>query len=176
MGAVARCVLEKKESDLRIQYLTVFVCLFVLSACVQAAPEPTQTVTPVPVSTHTPVSQPTATLPPTVTPEPTLTQQFFFPEPVGEPAANWEGIPVMPEAIAGNGDQESYLYSVFATSQEVKDFYCRMLSNDGWGLLGEGQSDVGESVMIIFSKDTNILTISILPAREDGKVLVMIIK
>lgn len=175
MGVLILCAPDK-ENDMRIRILGMVTSLMVLSACTPVSLGPTQTFTPSATITDEPTRQPTGTLPPTVTAKPTATEQIFFPEPVGEPAAEWKGFPIMPEAIAGKGDEEGYLYSVLATKEEVEDFYNRTLPGLGWELLGEGKAEVGDSVLFIYKQEANFLTISILPTREEGKVLVMLIK
>ena len=43
--------------------------------------------------------------------------------PAGQPAAAWNGIPIMPGAIAGEGDEEGYVFTLKATSQQVQEYY-----------------------------------------------------
>ena len=35
----------------------------------------------------------------------------------------WKGIPVMPDATSGEGDEEGYVFTIHATSQQVQDYY-----------------------------------------------------
>ncbi len=54
--------------------------------------------------------------------------------PQGTPAQEWRGIPIMPQATAGQEFSENNLYSfkASAATQEVLDFYNEKLKGLGW--------------------------------------------
>lgn len=123
-------------------------------------PEPTQTPTDIP--TNTPV-------PPTETPSaPVLSM------PSGQPESEWEGIPVMPSAIAGEGDSKSYAFTIDASLEEIQNFYDTELAKLGWNLLASGQGTTN-AVLLIFMKGAGTLSVSIIP-QSDGIMYVLLVK
>ena len=134
---------------------------------------PTSTSTPEPTFTPTPTEKPTerptkTPVPPTETPpSPDLKM------PVGKPLANWEGIPIMPNAIAGDGDSKVYYFTIEATPDEVQKFYEKAMTNFGWNLFATGNSPTN-SIILMFMKDSSLITISIIP-QDDGLMYVLLI-
>src|SRR5512139_2350140 len=56
-------------------------------------------------------------------------------DPQGTPVAEWNGIPVMPQATAGQeftDPNPSYSFKINATAQEVKDYYDAQMPDIGW--------------------------------------------
>lgn len=136
-----------------------------LSAC-QSGATPTSTFTPVPAPTATPVLTQTA-LPLTEAPEAGSSLA-----PVGEPASEWNGIPIMPAAIAGEGDDESYVFTIRATPQEIQQYYELELGKLGWQPLAQGDEDA--SLMLIFTNESGaMLTVSIIVKGEESLVLLV---
>ena len=160
--------------------MLLLVMFISLASCNAFAPKPTATPTP----THT--SLPTSTSTATITPEPTNTPTRtpvpatetpsipVLPMPSGEPASEWNGIPVMPGAIAGEGDDKGYSFTIKASPDEIQEFYETELAKLGWTLLGTGQGST-EAIMLIFMKGTSTCSVSILP-QADGIMYVMLIK
>lgn len=153
--------------------IAVDVLLFglILSACSsfrQATPAafPTLTLTagPAPISTPVPINTP---LPPTVTLEPAAGVA-----PEGHPASEWKGIPIMPDAITGEGDDESYVFTVKATPEQIEGYYQLELGKLGWRSLSKGNSD--SSLMLIFTNnDSATLTVSIITKGDEALVLLV---
>jgi hypothetical protein len=125
---------------------------------------PTATNTPEP--TNTPTKTP---VPPTETPSAPV-----LPMPSGKPASEWEGIPIMPNAIAGQGDDQGYSFTINASSDEIQQFYEKELGKLGWNVFASGQGTTS-AVLLIFMKDTIMLTVSILP-QPDGIMYVLLVK
>ncbi len=120
---------------------------------------PTQTATPIPTFTSTPAA--------TFTPElPTETPNVFAAMlPSGNPVREWKGIPIMPGALAGKADAESYAFTIKASVEEVQAYYEMELPKLGWTLMmsGTGEKD---AVMLIFNNGIPpLLPISII--RQD---------
>jgi len=89
----------------------------------------------------------------------------------GNLAAEWKGIPIMPGAISGEGDEEGYVFTVKATPQQVQDYYQTELGKLGWQL--SSSSDDGSSLVLLFMNSaSSMLTVSVL-AKQD-KVLVLL--
>ena len=141
-----------------------------LAACSVLLPQPTATpaptVTPLPTGTSTPTLTPlpmaTATVAFTVTPTQDLAADLV---PKGTPEKEWNGFPIMPGALAGSGDAGSYRFTVKATVAEIKSFYDKELTAAGWVALTVGSSKTGAS-MLIFTKDAQTFTVSIIPFKD----------
>ena len=94
--------------------------------------------------------------------------------PSGTPAAGWEGIPVIPDAIAGDGDSKGYSFTINASPDEIQEFYEAELAKLGWSMFTSGQGTTG-AVMLIFMKGTGTLSVSIIP-QADGIMYVLLVK
>jgi hypothetical protein len=60
-------------------------------------------------------------------------------EPLGEPAAEWQGLPIMPGAISGGEADDGYEFSTQATIDEITQFYEAALAAMGYSLTTSGQ-------------------------------------
>jgi hypothetical protein len=143
---------------------TVFICLFafiftITTACSGAA-QPTAI--PVPTLTFTAVP----TLP--ATPTPTSAPLSMTEAPPN--ASEWQGIPIMPGAVTGDGDEESYVFTIKATPRQIQQYYQLELGKLGWGSFVEG--DGVTSLTLIFTNNASeMLTVSILTKGEETLVL-----
>jgi hypothetical protein len=152
------------------------VLVIALASCNTFAPQPTETPTPtetsLPTSTYTPepTTTPTETpIPPTDTPSAPV-----LPMPSGKPSSEWEGIPVMPKAIAGEGDNKGYSFTINASPDEIQKFYEQELGKLGWNMFASGQGATN-TILLIFMKDTGTLSVSIIP-QPDGTMYVLLVK
>jgi hypothetical protein len=102
------------------------------------------------------------------------TNASSVPAPSGKPSAEWEGIPVMPGAVAAENDAKGYTYSVKASVDDVKNFYVQQLGQQGWQLLGGGQATTN-SLIMIFTKGSDTVTVSAIP-QSDGTLYVFLAK
>jgi hypothetical protein len=97
---------------------------------------------------------------------------IFNPE--GTPVQEWRGVPVMPQATAGQEFSENNTYSFRAnvTVQEVRDFYNEQLSAMGWDQpFTFPMEDAGG--LMVFEKDGESLTITVTSA--EGSVVVLLL-
>jgi hypothetical protein len=138
--------------------IAAHLLLLMLIACsgrIQRTPAVTEVLTE--VATVTPAPSP---LPPSHTPESQHTNV-------------WMGIPVMPGATAGEGDEEGYVFTIHATSQQVQDYYQVELAGLGWQA---SDPETGNSSVILSFTDstTAMLTVSILAKGDE--VLVLLVK
>jgi len=140
--------------------------------------KPTPTLTPTSTFTFTPSPIPTVTA--SMMPAPTDTAIPTEPAnviaglvPVGEPESEWNGIPIMPGAIAGDGDTGAYRSMIKASQDEIQEYYERELRKLGWSLLATGQGDTGV-VILIFTGDSGTLSVSLI--EHDDEYIVMIVK
>ncbi len=133
----------------------------ILTACSSFA-QPTPT--PTPTGTFTAVPTRTATRAPTHTPSP--------PTETPATASEWNGIPIMPGAVAGDGDEESYVFTIRATSQQIQEYYELELGKLGWQL--SAQEDDDASLLLIFINDASAtLTVSII-AKGDAALVLLV--
>jgi hypothetical protein len=96
--------------------------------------------------------------------------------PVGTPEKEWNGIPIMPGALAGNGDSAAYRFTIKATATEIQDYYVNALVHRlGWSASATGSGETG-TLLLIFTnmQNTSTLSISIIPFDE--LFIVMLVK
>jgi hypothetical protein len=132
-------------------------CALLLAACsinVEQAP------TPVPLATFSALPAPTATHTPASASETPVM------------AAEWGGIPIMPGAVAGEGDEESYVFKIRATPQQIWEYYELELGKLGWKA---SVQDIGENYLTLVFTNTasRTLTMSIIVKGEDALVLMV---
>lgn len=99
---------------------------------------------------------------------------FPLPMPSGQPDSIWNDLPIMPQAIAGEGDDESYYFTVEASANEVQNFYENEMSKLNWSLLGVGEGKNG-ALLLIFQKDQEVASISIF-TLDDNTMYVFLVK
>ena len=93
--------------------------------------------------------------------------------PQGTPVQVWREIPIMPQATAGQEfDGGTYSFKVNATSKEVQDYYSAELAKLGWEALSLPTQ--GDTVLMVYSKGSNILTITIAPSESEMVVLLVL--
>ena len=93
--------------------------------------------------------------------------------PTGQPITEWNGIPVMAGALAGEEKDGIYRFLMSASRDEIQTFYQHELSQRGWELSGTKEGDAG-ALLLIFSAQEDTVSISILP--DQNRFLVMLIK
>ena len=116
--------------------------------------------------------------PPTLAPTMTSLPLAQTPEavssliPEGGPASEWNGIPIMPGATAGDGEEESYVFTIRAAPQQVQAYYQAELPKLGWQEVAT--QDQASSLMLTFTNKTSAtLTISIIAKGDQVLVLLM---
>lgn len=169
----------------RYRFIHYLLLVILLSACGRSAaatptataaitaPQPTVTTTPaLPRATFTALPTATAapTRPPTPTTLPTLTAAVDLPLPVGTPAHEWQGLPIMPDATAGDGDAQGYWFTITATPTQIQEFYDKALTPQGWSLLTVGTGQTGNTLMI-YQKEAQTVSIAIIPRAEDHALM-----
>ncbi len=101
---------------------------------------------------------------------PNLDEYNYF-DPQGTPLTEWNGIPIMPQATAGEeNDPSNYSYKADATAQEVSEYYANQMAAFGWSTMVNMSS--GEGGFIVLSKDDQTLTITI--TVFDGETVVLL--
>ena len=153
------------------RHIVVRLYLFalILSACsIPKQPNPTLVPTPTSIVLTTPTPASTSESTPLL---PTSTSDAVAGlNPEGQPASDWKGIPIMPGAIAGAGDEEGYVFTVKATPQEIQDYYQLELGKLGWKPMATG--DGSSSTMLVFTNNASAtLSISIITKGDEALVL-----
>ena len=95
-------------------------------------------------------------------------------DPQGTPVQEWRGIPIMPDAVAGQEFSENNTYSFKAnvTAKDVQDFYKQKLTDLGWSQPFDVPFDANGGAMV-FRKDQSSLAITVIPS--EGSVLVWLV-
>ncbi|HEX6271267.1 MAG TPA: hypothetical protein VFZ43_13600 [Anaerolineales bacterium] len=92
--------------------------------------------------------------------------------PQGAPVTEWNGIPIMPQATAGQEfDSTNYSFKATATAQEVQDFYNAQLASLGWSQ-SFSMPGGAEAAFMLFEKDNQTLTVTVTPS--EGSVVVLL--
>lgn len=97
-------------------------------------------------------------------------------DPSGTPVDQWNGIPIMPQATAGEEFGEStYGYTVPAPATDVQAFYTQKMEELGWtSAFSFPVSDEGG--ILLFQKDSALLTITITPDQNDSNSVDVILQ
>jgi hypothetical protein len=154
----------------RTAIITVLPLLILACAALSPSPTPTAipTATTIPTNTPTITPRPTKTLPaPSETADPLVN---MLPE--GTPASDWKGIPIMPGATSGKGDETSYIFTIQASREHITEFYVEELHRLGWESFATGEGDEGIS-LLFFRKGDKMLTLSI--TDHDGQEMIVMI-
>ncbi|MCC6499917.1 MAG: hypothetical protein IT313_06580 [Anaerolineales bacterium] len=104
---------------------------------------------------------------------PTQLSQFgnYF-DPQGTPVAEWNGIPIMSQATAGQEfDANNYSFKFSGTVKEAVDFYTAALSGTGWSPVITVPGDEQFS-SLIYQRESGILTVSITNTDSAGAIVV----
>jgi hypothetical protein len=91
--------------------------------------------------------------------------------PEGKPAIEWNGIPIMPGPIAGDGDAESYVFTIKATPQHVREYYEEELLKLGWNQFATEEGGDESLILMFMNTDSAILTVSIISKGDEVLVL-----
>ena len=98
--------------------------------------------------------------------------EFNYFNPQGTPLSDWNGVPIMTQATAGEEfNDETYSFKVSATAQDVQDYYNSELVNLGWSSAFQFSTGDGGALMT-FSMDSRLLTITI--TALDGETVVVL--
>lgn len=153
----------------KISVLLVLSALLVVS-CSTIAPVPT----PTPMATLIPVDaftlEPISTLSSTFTEIP-VTDLLALP--TGTPVKQWKGIPIMPGALTGDGNDEQYSFTTKSSVAEVQAYYEKELTALGWELMTQGVNSTDEVLLIFNNQKPPLIPITII--RQGDVTFVMIV-
>jgi hypothetical protein len=99
---------------------------------------------------------------------------LVLPTPAGTPAKEWKNIPIMPGAIAGADDGNTYSFTIKSSVDEIQKFYEKEMAKLGWKAFAVGQGQT-QTALLMFIKDSETLTLTFLP-QSDGTIYVMLVK
>jgi hypothetical protein len=99
-------------------------------------------------------------------------QKYLNPQ--GSPVSEWNGIPVMPQATAGEEfSKGTYSYRVSGVDEAaVQAFYNDKLKAQGWSSPFSAQGGNSGGLML-FTKETQVLTITVAKSDQDLVVLLV---
>ena len=94
--------------------------------------------------------------------------------PQGAPVQEWRGIPVPPQAVAGQefSENNTYSFKANATAKEIQDFYNEKMSALGWEQPFNFPIEA-EGGLLVFRKEQSSLAITITPS--EGTVIVLLV-
>jgi hypothetical protein len=95
--------------------------------------------------------------------------------PTGTPATEWNGIPIMPQALSGQEfNKGTYAYKLPLMAQaEIESFYDQKLSSAGWK--SEFTASTGaHGGILVFNKDSQVLTVTVTTQDQDLLVLLIL--
>jgi len=150
-------------------------CIF-LAACAGPTPPPTATDSPsaTPLPTETQPAVPTDTPVPQMTDTPDIFAEL---NPASAPLKEWNGIPIMPGALAGDGSQTTYYFTTKSTVDEIHAFYDQSLAKVGLVPLAVGNGKENTLVLFYQSSDqSSDAGLSITLFIKADTVLVMMVK
>ncbi len=110
-----------------------------------------------------------------IVPSPTLLFDNHL-KPIGTPLLDWNNIPIMPQAIAGEEYQDgSYSYTINKSMEEVQAFYIQELIPRGWKPFNGEFERKSDGAVGIFEKDVTIINVTISPDpnNSDGVVVIL---
>ncbi len=92
--------------------------------------------------------------------------------PQGTPATDWNGIPIMPQASAGQEFSKStYSFRISGVDEPtIQSFYLDKLKTAGWSSQFSAAGGSSGGIML-FTKDTQVLSITIAKSDQDEVVL-----
>ncbi|MGA7193693.1 MAG: hypothetical protein WBW94_08690 [Anaerolineales bacterium] len=162
---------------LSILVLFTFACGLITNPLNQAkglasTAEAIATSNPVSVSTleALPSSMPLSTLEALPSSMPGVGQYL---NPTGQPVSNWNGIPIMTQAVAGQEfNKNTYSFKATASATDVQTFYAGQLKTLGWSSSFSAQGG-GQGGVMLFTKGTSILSITITTSDKDVVVLLI---
>jgi hypothetical protein len=96
-------------------------------------------------------------------------EKMFNPQ--GEPVAEWNGIPIMEQATAGQEhDANNYSFKFTGTTKEAVDFYNDQMVKLGWTSMFSMPGNEAGAVLA-FQKDDSVLTITVVTTDADTVVI-----
>jgi hypothetical protein len=94
--------------------------------------------------------------------------------PTGKPVSNWNDIPIMTQATAGQEfDKNTYSFKADASATDVQTFYTDQLKALGWSSAFSAQGG-GQGGVMLFTENSTVLSITITPSNNSVVVLLIL--
>lgn len=93
-------------------------------------------------------------------------------DPKDPPLKEWNGIPIIPSATAGNDSTGIYSFKAAATTDEVFDYYKAEMTRLGWSEFFS-MPDTGSGAIITYEKENNLVTITVTESGNGVLVYLM---
>ena len=154
--------------------IIILISLTLLAACAPATPVATET--PPPSLTPTVAASDTPALTPTPTGADAAATPDIFTElnPASTPLKKWNNLPIMPGAIAGDGNDTSYYFTTKATQDAIKSYYDQQMKTLGYDPLAVGNGEGG--AVVLFYQSASGATADISLFTKNDTILVMFVK
>jgi hypothetical protein len=81
-------------------------------------------------------------------------------------SSDWQGIPIMPGALAGEGDEDGYVFTIRSAIEQVRAFYEAELPKLGWKSI-----PTEDASTMMFIRDDEALAISLMAKGDEILVL-----
>jgi hypothetical protein len=99
---------------------------------------------------------------------------------MSSPVSSWQGLPVMPDAIAGRvAEETSYVFAARTSLEQVEKFYEERMRYDGWQLTTRqwDKSSVfgGPAVRLDFHRKEELSNIMIAYSPDDNYTVVLLV-
>jgi hypothetical protein len=94
-------------------------------------------------------------------------------DPQSPPLKEWKGVPIMPQASAGEESSDMYIYKVAVTLKEVEEYYAAQLPSLGWKSEFSIPGTSGMAILM-YSKDSQVLSITITDQQDFLLVMVTV--
>ena len=90
----------------------------------------------------------------------------------GTPLLEWNGIPLMPDALAGSERDGNYLFNTPSLPADVADFYNQEMQKLGWTARPENETpDPSGIITLAYEKDKLKSVVGIIPQAEGSVVM-----
>ena len=94
--------------------------------------------------------------------------------PTGQPVSDWNSIPIMPQASAGQEfNKNAYSFRISDTVENIQAFYNGKLPSLGWTSSFSAQGG-GQGSVMLFTKDSSVLSITATQVDKDFVVLLFL--
>ena len=88
-----------------------------------------------------------------------------------KPLAQWNGIPILPEATVGEqSDTSTYVFKAPVTSGSIESYYREKLKDLGWSVVDHRWQGVK------FAKESNVLLVTFVPADDMQSFVVTLVR
>ncbi|HVN15396.1 MAG TPA: hypothetical protein VMT73_06620 [Anaerolineales bacterium] len=97
-------------------------------------------------------------------------------DPQGQPVSDWNGVPVMPQATAGQQfSDHNYSFKVPAAASDVQAFYTQKMKDLGWTSLFSTELSTEGGIMV-FQKDSDTVSIFLAADTNDSNNVIVILQ